>query len=80
MAPKINPDYDATKEYISRAKRAEWDAIGMMGKLYVRHDGTACVGDYIAAGADGVATLATGKTNMRVMERISDTIVRVLLK
>ena len=80
MIPVINPEYDETKEYISRAKRAEWDAIGMMGKIYLRHDGTACVGDYVAAGADGVATLATGKTNMRVMERISDDIIRILLK
>ena len=80
MAPKINPEYDATKPYTSRAKRVEWDAVGMMGKLYLRHDGTACVGDYVDTGADGVATLATGKTNMRVMERISDSIVRVLLK
>lgn len=79
-APKINPEYDESKPYVSRANRPEWDAIGMMGKLYLRHDGTACVGDYVAPGADGVATLATGKTNMRVMERISDEIVRVLLK
>lgn len=80
IAPKINPEFDENKEYISRAKRAEWDAIGMMGKLYVKDDGTCVVNGYAVPGADGVATLATGKSNMRVMERISDNIVRVLLK
>ena len=29
---------------------------------------------------DGIATKANGKTNMRVMERVTDNIVRVLMK
>lgn len=80
LTPKINPEYDENKEYIPRAKRAEWDAIGMMGKLYVKDDGSCVVGSYATIGKDGVATHTTEKTNMKVMARISDTIVRVLLK
>ena len=80
MAPKVNPAYDESKEYVSRAKRSEWDAIGMMGKLFLRDDGTCVVNGYAVPGVDGVATLATGKSQMRVMERISDNIVRVCLK
>ena len=30
---KLNPDWDATVNYIPRIKRKEWDAIGLMGKL-----------------------------------------------
>lgn len=80
MAPKINPNYDENKEYISRAKRAEWDAIGMMGKLFVRDDGTCQVNGYATVAANGLASSSVGKTNMRVMERISANIVRVCMK
>lgn len=78
-APKQNPDYDTTKAYTKRADRPEWQIVGMMGKLYVRDDGSCVVNDY-ADVVNGIATKATGKTNMRVMERINDSIVRVLLK
>lgn len=78
--PRINPNYDATKEYIPRSERPEWDVIGMMGKLYLQDDGEAKVGDYVAPAADGIATVASGKTNIRVMERVNANIIRVLLK
>ena len=78
-APKQNPDYDTTKAYIKRADRPEWQIVGMMGKLYVRDDGTCVVNGY-ADVKDGIATKASGKTNMRVMERVTDNIVRVLMK
>lgn len=77
--PKINPAYDESKPYVNRKERPEWDAVGMMGKLYVRDDGTAQVNDYVVP-FNGVATAAIGRTNMRVMERISDNIIRVCLK
>ena len=78
--PRINPEWDETKEYKNRANRAEWDTVGMFGKLFVRDDGSCVVGGYATTGADGLATLATGKTNMYVMDRINDNIVKVLLK
>lgn len=78
--PKMNPNYDPTKEYINRADRQEWDAIGMLGKLHANDDGSCVVGGYAKVGKNGVATAATGKTNMRVMKRITDNIVWVLLK
>lgn len=78
-APKQNPDYDSSKPYIKRADRPEWQIVGMMGKLYVRDDG-ACVVNGYADVKDGIATKATGKTNMRVMERVNDSIIRVLMK
>ena len=78
-APKQNPEYDASQPYIKRADRPEWQIVGMMGKIYVRDDGSCIVNGY-ADVKDGIATKANGKTNMRVMERVSDNIVRVLMK
>ena len=78
-APKENPAYDPSKTYIKRADRPEWQIVGMMGKLYVRDDGTCVVNSY-ADVKDGIATKVNGKTNMRVMERVTDNIVRVLMK
>ena len=78
-APKQNPDYDVSQPYTKRADRPEWQIVGMIGKLYVRDDGSCVVNGY-ADVKDGIATKATGKTNMRVMERVNENIVRVLLK
>ena len=78
-APKQNPEYDASQPYTKRADRPEWQIVGMMGKLYVRDDGSCVVNGY-ADVKDGIATKANGKTNMRVMERVTDNIVRVLMK
>ena len=80
--PRENADYDPTKEYSNRSNRPEWDTVGMMGKLYVRDDGTAAINDYVTVSAttDGVATKAEGRTSMRVMERVNDHIIRVCFK
>ena len=78
-APKTNPDYDPDKPYINRRNRPEWSAVGMMGKLYVRDDGTAQVNSYVTA-KDGIATHSDSKTNMRVMKRVKDNIILVCLK
>lgn len=77
--PKINPEYDESKPYTNRKERPEWDAVGMMGKLYVRDDGTAKINGYVVA-VNGIATAAEGRTNMRVMERVADNIIRICLK
>lgn len=76
--PIINPDYDPEQEYTKRADRPEWSAVGMMGKLYVRDDGTCQVNGY-AKPINGVATASTSGT-MRVIERVSDNVIRVVIK
>ena len=78
--PRINPNYNPEEEYVKRADRPEWETVGLMGKLYVRDDGTCAVGGYAAAGADGIATASTGRTNMRVIERVNNNIIRILMK
>lgn len=77
-APVVNPDYNPDQEYIKRADRPEWSAVGMMGKLYVRDDGTCQVNGF-AKPINGVATASTSGT-MRVIERVSDNVIRVVIK
>ena len=78
--PKINPNYDPDQEYINRESRKEWDAVGLLGKLYVNDDGSCVVGGYAEVLNEGVVTSSSTRTNMRVMKRISDTIIQVLMK
>ena len=54
--------------------------VGMFGKLLVRDDGTAQINGYVSAGKGGIATASTEKTNMRVLSRVNDHVVKVLLK
>lgn len=77
-APVVNPDYNPDQKYIKRADRPEWSVVGMMGKLYVRDDGTCQVNGY-AKPINGVATASTSGT-MRVIERVSDNVIRVVIK
>ena len=77
-APVVNPDYNPDKEYTKRADRPEWSTVGMMGKLYVRDDGTCQVNGF-AKPINGVATASTSGT-MRVIERVSDNVIRVVIK
>ena len=78
--PRINPDYDPDQEYINRRNRAEWAMVGMLGKLLVRDDGTAQINGYVSAGENGIATASVEKTNIRVLSRVNDHIIKVLLK
>ena len=77
-APITNPDYNPNQKYTKRADRPEWSAVGMMGKLYVRDDGTCQVNGF-AKPINGVATASTSGT-MRVIERVSDNVIRVVIK
>ena len=78
--PRINPEYNSELEYINRADRPEWDTVGMLGKLYVRDNGTCKVNGYATVGENGIATKSDVKTNMRVLSRVNENVIRVLLK
>ena len=77
---RLNPAYDETQTYVPRSERKEWDTVGMIGKLHVRDDGTCQPNGYAKVGKNGIATLSDTKTNMRVLRRITDNIVLVLMK
>ena len=79
---KLNPDYDPSKPYIKRSDRKEWAAIGMLGVLSVYQDGTCEVNGYACCNKDGIATACkrTDPGAYRVTEKISDSIIKVILK
>ena len=75
---KQNPDYDPTLQYIQRADRPEWDAVGMVGVLSVRDDGTCKVNGFCKVSEGGIAT--SSDSGYRVIKRVNDNIVKVVLK
>lgn len=76
---KISADYDPSKTYIPRSDRPEWAPVGLLGKVLVRQNGTLAVGDYVKA-VNGIASKSDEKTNVRVLEVISEKIIKVLIK
>lgn len=78
MQPCINPKFDEKKEYIPRSKRKEWAAVGMMGKLFVRDDGKCQIDSFCKVGNGGIAVSA--ENGYRVMKRVSDSIIQILIK
>ena len=74
----LNPEYDGKNEYISREHRKEWSAVGMLGKLIVRDDGTCQVNEYCEVSKNGVAT--SSETGYRVLSRIDETHVKILFR
>ncbi|MGE7840780.1 peptidase G2 autoproteolytic cleavage domain-containing protein [Lysinibacillus sp. NPDC093712] len=78
--PQLNPNWDKKVQYIPRSIRAEWDAVGLVGKLLVRDDGTCQINSFAkVSDIDGVLTISSEHTKMRVIERTASNIVRVLL-
>lgn len=75
---KENPDYDPTLPYIQREDRPEWDAVGMMGVLSVRDDGTCEVNGYCKVAEGGIATAS--ESGYRVIKRVNDNIVKVIFR
>ena len=77
---QLNPDYDPAQDYISRENRPEWSPVGLVGKIVMVDDGTCEVNGFCTAGEGGKATKAQTETTCRVMARIDETHVKVLLK
>lgn len=75
---KENPDYDPTLPYIQREDRPEWDAVGMIGVLNVRDDGTCEVNGYCKVSEGGIATAS--ESGYRVIKRVNDNIVKVIFR
>lgn len=75
---KINPDYDNTQKYIGRENRKEWSAVGMLGVLPVRDDGTCEVNGYCKVADGGIA--AKANSGYRVVARVADNIIKVLFR
>lgn len=80
--PVLNPNYDHTKPYTNRADRPEWSAVGMLGVLPVRHDGTAKVNGYVTVNKDGIATACekSHENSYRVIHENADDVVEIIFR
>lgn len=76
---KLNPAYDPNQPYVPRTERPEWDAVGMLGELVAVDDGTCAVNGWAAVGEGGAATASAERTRFRVMERLDESHVRILI-
>lgn len=76
---KINEDYNKDLNYVSRNNRAEWDTIGILGKLYVYQDGTCEVGSFCKVNAEGKATKSEDQSGYYVIEKNED-VIRIIFK
>ncbi|WP_339224999.1 peptidase G2 autoproteolytic cleavage domain-containing protein [Paenibacillus sp. FSL H8-0332] len=77
-AAVLNPQYKPSQAYVPRIDRPEWVAVGTMGKLLVRDDGTCQVNGYCLPGASGVATAST--EGYRVLARTAPDQIRIYVK
>jgi hypothetical protein len=74
----INPDFDASQTYTSRIDRPEWVAVGMLGQLLVRDDGTCVENGFCRPNRDGIATAS--EEGYRVLERTGPNQILVVVK
>lgn len=74
----LNPAYNPKQQYIHRQDRPEWDAVGMVGVVPVRDDGTCQVNGYCECSYGGIATAS--ETGYRVVKRINKNLVKIVLK
>ena len=76
---KLNPDYDRGLTYVPRSARPEWDAVGLLGKLVAVDDGSCQVNGWATVGPGGRATASLERTKYRVMSRLDDRHIRVMI-
>lgn len=78
LIQKLNPLFDSTKEHIERRFRKEWSAIGMLGVLTVRDDGTCKVNGFCQVTKGGIAT--NSNKGYRVIKRVAKNIIKIVFK
>ena len=76
---KVSKQYDNTQPYIARDKRKEWVAVGLLGKLICIDDGTSEINGYVRPNENSIATHSEEKTKYRVMKRIDETHIQIMI-
>lgn len=76
---KVNPAYNSEEKYIPRSQRPEWDAVGLLGKLVAVDDGTCKINGWCTVGTDGMAVHSETRTKYRVMARLDESHIRILV-
>lgn len=75
----LNPDYDPEETYIPRGQREEWAVVGLMGKLVTIDDGSCVPNGWATVGLKGAATESLERTKYRVMKRIDENHIQILI-
>lgn len=75
----LNPDYDPEQEYVGRDQRQEWAVVGTHGQLVLIDNGLCEVDSYCTVSDDGTA-IPTEKSEYRVIARLDDTHIRIVIK
>lgn len=83
-----NKQYDPTKNYVKRSNRNEWIRVSLLGKTFVKDDGTLKPGDYCKPYVGKIKNLwgkavKAEKTDVNkyyVLNRVSDDVVMILYK
>ena len=70
--------FGISMSYTVRMQRKELSAIGMLGVLYVRNDGSCKINGFCKLDDGGIA--ADSDTGYRVVKRVTDNIVEVIFK
>ena len=76
--PIVSPKWDKAQSYIPRQLRPEWVAVGLLGQVLVRDNGTCRENGYCVPNDQGVATAAS--RGYRVMERRGPNQILILLR
>ena len=76
----ISDEFDSEKVYIPQSKRPEKDYVGTTGKLVVIDDGTCIVNKYCKPSINGIGTYSENKSDFRVIERLDETHIKVVIK
>ncbi|MBO6303280.1 MAG: hypothetical protein J6N15_12675 [Ruminiclostridium sp.] len=75
----LSEEYDPKREYIPRSERPEWAAVGLTGRLIITDNGSCKPNGYVSA-RSGFGQAIEHQTRIRVMRRIDDTHVEVLIR
>ncbi|MGL6199881.1 MAG: peptidase G2 autoproteolytic cleavage domain-containing protein [Lachnospiraceae bacterium] len=76
--PRLNPAYDPNRTYQPRTERKEWAAVGMVGKLRVRDDGSCQPNGWCQPNTDGIAT--SSEQGYKVLKRLDENTVLICIK
>ena len=78
VVKKLNPDYSKNTVYTPRSSRREqWTTCEKSGIVVVEYSGVVSVGDYLISGANGIAKYTSRRTNIKVLEIISNQYAKV---
>ena len=76
----ISDDYNSELKYIPQSQRKEKAKVGTHGKLVVVDDGTCQVNKYCKPSVNGVGTYTDDKNYYRVLERLDNTHIKIVIK